>query len=315
MFQTNFYLNITDSEYKIKDDEFIILQSIIGTDYFKGLTAFNSNPYIKNITYDVAEPSITQTYSNEIGLEEQDALVNPAAKVQDRFEFTVECIKKRDKVIGNIQNSMWKRIFPKTVDEIVFKNTAPCSYYAIISVLQDRLKSVISIQNVKAFLWKGYRELMEEYSGKILSILKLQGKKDIVDRIIAKKVELETVIFSEEYYITDLDLWILAKTAQLPVVLFSSTKLNQLSPSIDWILLGGNVHDKLHFIRSPAQIVADTPPEYHLIADAFPFSELKEFRQIMEQAVAGSDFKQNIQSLESYLKAFTMFTKKKMAKK
>jgi len=318
MFQTNFYLNITDSEYKIKEDEFIILQSIIGTDYFKGLTAFNSNPYIKNITYDVAEPSITQTYSNEIGLEEQDALENPAAKVQDRFEFTVECIKKRDKVIGNIQNSMWKRIFPKTVDEIVFKNSVSCSYYAIISVLQDRLKSVISIQNVKAFLWKGYNDLMEKYSGKIYSILKLQGKKDIVERINddkATKIDLKTVIFSGEYYITDLDLWILAKTAQLPVVLFSSTKLNQLSPSIDWILLGGNVHDKLYFIRSPAQIVADTPPEYHLIADAFPFSELKEFRQIMEQAVAGSDFKQNIQSLESYLNAFTMFTKKKVAKK
>ena len=155
---------------------------------------------------------------------------------------------------------------------------------------------------------------MEKYSGKIYSILKLQGKHNIVERINSpsEKIDLETVIFSEEYYITDLDIWILAKTAQLPIILFSSTKLNQLSPSIDWILLVGNVHDKLHFIRSPAQIIADTPPEYNLIAGAFPFSELKEFRQIMEQAIAGSDFSQNIQSLESYLTAFTMFTKKKV---
>ncbi len=75
MFQTNFYLNITSSEYKINDDEFMILQSILGTDYFKGLTAFNSNQYVKNITYDIAEPSITQTYSNEISLDDQRKMV------------------------------------------------------------------------------------------------------------------------------------------------------------------------------------------------------------------------------------------------
>ena len=32
----------------------------------------------------------------------------------------------------------------------------------------------------------------------------------------------------------------------------------------------------------------------------------------MEQAVAGSDFKQNIQGLENYLQSFTMFTKKRI---
>ena len=178
--------------------------------------------------------------------------------------------------------------------------------------MQERLKSVISIQNVKAFLWKGYQELMVEYSSKINSILKLQGKKDMTDRIITKKTDLETIIFSEEYYITDLDLWVLAKSAQLPIILFSSTKLNQLSPSIDWILLGGNVYDKLYFIRSPAQISIDIAPEYHLISQAIPFSELKEFTQIMEQAIAKTEYKQNMQTIENYLQAFTLFTKKRV---
>ena len=311
MFQPNFYLNITDNEYKINSNEFMILQSNIGTDYFKGFIPFNSNPYITNISYEIAEPSVTQNYSNEISLEEQSNMILPS-NTNIESSYMVECIKKRDKVIGNIQNSLWKRIFPKTVDEIIFKNTVSCSYSAIISVLQVRLKSAISIQNVKAFLWNGYKELMAEYEPKIISILKLQGKTDMTDRIIEKKVTLETFIFSEEYYITDLDLWVLCKTAQLPIILFSSTKLNQLSPSIDWILLGGNVHDTLHFIRSPSQITLNTPPEYHLISQSFPFSELKEFRQIMEQAVAGSDFKQNIQGLENYLQSFTMFTKKRI---
>ena len=153
---------------------------------------------------------------------------------------------------------------------------------------------------------------MPEYSTKIISVLKLQGKHVMMDRIIAKQIDLETVIFSEEYYITDLDLWVLAKSAKLPIILFSSTKLNQLSPSIDWLLLGGNIYDKLYFIRSPAQIILDTPPEYHLISQAIPFSELKEFTQIMEQAIAKTDYKQNIQTVENYLQAFTLFTKKRV---
>jgi hypothetical protein len=347
MFQSNYYLNISDSEYKLNVNELIILQSLIGSDYFKNLVPFNASQYIKNINYELADPSISQTYSREIVLQEQNQMISVAPDLQEYYkEFAVECVVKRDKVIGNIQNSMWKRIFPKTTEEIMFKVTIPCSYYPIIMILQEKLKAAISIQNVKAFLWKGYRGLMDEFGPKIISILKSQGKRNMMERVSSKKVTFERLIFSEEYYITDLDLWVLAKDAQIPLVLFSSTKLKQLSLTNDWILLGGNVESftrvtdsksatfdsqsklvtdshirlpsngNLYFIRTPAQIIIDTPPEYHLISPSYPLSELKEFREIMEEAINESSkpdhSNQNIQTLESYLRKTAFILKKKV---
>ena len=316
MFQSNYYLNISDSEYKMNVNELIILQSLIGSDYFKNLVPFNASPYIKNINYELADPSISQTYSREIVLQEQNQMISVAPDLQEYYkEFAVECIVKRDKVIGNIQNSMWKRIFPKTTEEIMFKVTVPCSYYPIIMILQEKLKAAISIQNVKAFLWKGYRGLMDEFGPKIINILKSQGKRNMMERVSSQKVTFERLIFSEEYYITDLDLWVLAKDAQIPLVLFSSTKLKQLSLTNDWILLGGNANGNLYFIRTPAQIIIDTPPEYHLISPSYPLSELKEFREIMEEAINESSkpdhSNQNIQTLESYLRKTAFIVKKK----
>ena len=285
MFQPNFYLNITDNEYKVGSDEFLAMQSLIGSEYFKDLIPYNTNSYVKNATYDMADPSVSQSYSNEVLLTEQARILSEKELDQEPTDFTIECIQKRGPVIGNTPNSMWKRSFPKTAEEIIFKPTISCSYYPIISIMQEKFKSIISVKNVKDFLWKGYEPLMGEYGVKIMNILKSQGKKDMMDRFAKKQITLDALIFSEEYYITDLDLWILAKNAQLPIILFSSTTLKQLFPTIDWLFLeGGNVHDNLYFIRSPALIVANTPPEYHLISPAFPFSILKEFRIIMEAA-------------------------------
>jgi len=309
MFQPNFYLNITDNEYKVEADEFLALQSLLGSDYFKDLIPFNANPYVKNVTYDMADPSITQTYSNEVALTEQDRLRSNKESDKDKYtDFTIECIQKRGPIIGHTPNSMWKRSFPKTAEEIIFKPTVACSYYPIISIMQEKFNAIISVKNVKDFLWKGYEALMGEYSVKIINILKSQGKKNMMDRLAKKQITMETLIFSEEYYITDLDIWILAKDAQLPVILFSSTKLKQLSSTIEWLFLGGNVHDNLYFIRSPALIVADTAPEYHLVSPALPFTGLKEFRVIMEAATKRPmpvEYSQNMQTLDNYLKLRT----------
>ena len=61
-----YYLNLTNIEYKINDDEVLLLESFIKSENFSDLRIFNFNDYMKNITYDIAEPDISQHYSNKI---------------------------------------------------------------------------------------------------------------------------------------------------------------------------------------------------------------------------------------------------------
>jgi hypothetical protein len=63
------YLNITNVELSILDNEILILSSVLNDSYFDNLELYNNNKYVKNITYENAEISKTnpfyQYYSNK----------------------------------------------------------------------------------------------------------------------------------------------------------------------------------------------------------------------------------------------------------
>ena len=300
MFQPNTYMNIGSTEYKINDNEIFILQTLIGTDEWKHLVAFNTNEYIQNVNYDMAEPLVSQTYTNEVSLQEQETRENK----ETEYDIPAECIKKRGLVIGN-NGSMWKRSFPKNTEEHIFMESN-CSFYPIIWIFQQKWKQSLSIQNIKAYLWNSYQPYLAT-EPKIVSILMKQGKKNLMNRVKSKEITMEIAIKSEEYYITDLDLWVLAKASKIPLILFTSTKLKTLALNIDWLLLGGLIHDKLFFIRTSPNIVDNTAPEYHLIIGSYSIRDLKEFQEVAEAAVA--EKKDNVLSLESYLNTTVIIRK------
>ena len=69
------YLNITNVDYSINDDELLLLNSVMTDKYFDDLVPFQNNKYAKNITYEIAAPSKTsgfyQNFSNKVPLGEQ----------------------------------------------------------------------------------------------------------------------------------------------------------------------------------------------------------------------------------------------------
>lgn len=57
MLNSNEYMNISNTDYHIHDDELFLLQSILFGDYFNQLQPQKNNKYVKNIDYDVAKPA------------------------------------------------------------------------------------------------------------------------------------------------------------------------------------------------------------------------------------------------------------------
>ena len=61
------YLNISNVGYKINPDEILLLDSSINSAYLNESNVFSVKDYMKNITYDIAEPDKskhTQPYAN-----------------------------------------------------------------------------------------------------------------------------------------------------------------------------------------------------------------------------------------------------------
>jgi len=64
-----YFLNLINIEYKINSNEMVLLESILRSENFDDMHIFNFSDYIKNITYENAEPSKTnQKYSNILQL-------------------------------------------------------------------------------------------------------------------------------------------------------------------------------------------------------------------------------------------------------
>jgi hypothetical protein len=287
------YLNISNIDYKIKESELIILQSILDGDYLDNLIPFQMNPYVKQITYDLAGPSISQRYDLNISLAQQNTVNEDQTNLDS---FVAECIKERlPSLIGNM-DSMWKRVFPNTSKEVVFNNSPLCTFYVFISIFQQRLNTVISVQTVKVALWKKYSEYMDKHRERILNILSLQGKKEMVLAVTRSQISLEDLIMSSEYFLSNLDIWMLATLFELPIMLFSTKPLKNLLLSVNWLILAGNRHsDRYYYVRSPSDYLG--LPSYHLVEPTYLTRDLKGFESMIDNV----DYVENNLSLDSYL--------------
>jgi hypothetical protein len=287
------FLNIANADYTINKDEFIILeQFLLARDYFKNIEPYKLNNYIQNIPFGVAQPDpeYSQKYLNAVSLEEQRAF--------GMSDNVSECKKDLTPIGGERNNSnYWHNfVFKKSTKEIVFKSTPECSFGILYYILQGFFKRAFAAPEILKMIWKGYRELWnkEKYRKHILYILKLQGKLKFVeswDKIMDSATSMPV-----DYFISALDIWILAQQYKIPVVLFSSstsikqmgiptmqsgTKLSDPKPhrmNNSWIVLGksdkGAIDDKYYFVRSPTTKNTDVIIENSMIYGSFAIDDL-----------------------------------------
>lgn len=253
LFMTNskMYLNLTNAEYKINQNEMLMLESLLTQDYFKSLEPYQHGDTL--ITHETANPVITQKYSNELSLQQQRELVTKdtsQAELEDRLG--IECIHITTPITGKITTSEWKRFFSPKAVEAVLHRTVKCSYYPIIYVYYELNRTFLTVEQIKSYLIEEYAK---HPTAKILAILRKQGKRDMVDDINKGKYNLETAIMSEVYFLTPLDLWVLSLHLELPIILFHQKKLKNLIDTVNWLRLSDGNKGVYFFIRLP------TPPD------------------------------------------------------
>ena len=311
MFETKNYLNITSLTYKLNPNEFIILESLLTNDYFNDLIPFQMNSYVRNITYELSKPDVTQKYQDVVPLAEQMDTV-----VEDTDEFAVQCIRKISEVYGNSSN-IWRKRLPrmkagKEIKEIYFNESNNCSFYVIIQLLKMKLggeidlKTGFSIANIKETLLNAYKPYLSAHNLKIFDILKHQGKKEIITKVERGLTAFETILMSEEYYLTDLDIWVLATKLNLPIVLFSLDVFKTMMTKINWLVLAGDIDtNAFYFIRSPKALKMNTAPHYSLIDTPLKLFEVKGMDSIIQNMTSGAkDYSEHFISFDSFIKNY-----------
>ena len=323
MFHPKTYMNISNIDFHIDEDELFLLESKLTREYFRDLVPYGSNNYVNYISYDNAQPDEynknVQNYSNKITMEDQMKILDKSKESDKQNitlqDFIIDCIEHtKPNVIGGNQPGSWRMKFPSNAKELFFNKTINCSFIPIIYIFQQVYFSTISVKNIKTALWKGYSELFDKLNAKdkVISILRKQGKINLMNMVKTSQTTFETILKSDEYYITDLDWWVFCTTARLPVIMFSATSLKTTLNSINWLKLGGRNQkgEKYFFVRYPSDNKNNVPLSYHVVESGYSFSEMKD--DMFVQAERGdAKYSLNMQTLEDFISRFTVITKLK----
>ena len=65
IFEPKSFLSLSNIEYDLHDKEIILLESLLTNEYFDDIIEYKSNDYIKNNTFDTAQPIKTQIYTSD----------------------------------------------------------------------------------------------------------------------------------------------------------------------------------------------------------------------------------------------------------
>jgi hypothetical protein len=253
---------------------------------------------------------------------EQSDLIEQQRMIQEFQTFYETCISQTVSVIGSINNSTWKRMFPKNAKEVIYQGgSQPQSFCCIMNLIYSYLKRPLPLHEIKQQLIESYRPWITSANGSVIE----KKIKKIISKYNASlvkqwknKEDWESIFLNENYIFTELDFWVLSNELQLPVILFTSNSLKNLFPyqegipAMKWLLLYPyRTSEKHYFIRSPSSIQpGNVIPIYHKIEPALLLDSLKdgtESQLSLEQQIQeglsnqNSPYTRNVISLETYL--------------
>ena len=221
IFKPRNFISFQKVNYNLHKNEIILLEHLLDEEYWKDIHTTYDNPYLRNKkSFDYAQPSESVTYTSKIDMneesneesnkeEENGEIVEDEEIVGD--EKKINCAKRK-----KVKGKSWRKIF-KNYQSIFFENIAICTWQLVAFILTKFLNKDIEITEIKQVLIDEYKAINEW--DKVTSIFEVQGKLQIITA--AKRTSYEDLFQSEDYYVTNLDLFLIIKKYKIPTIFIS----------------------------------------------------------------------------------------------
>jgi len=295
MLQPQTYLSFNNIGYNLRDNEIILVQSIITQEYFETLIPAVTNKYTRYNSYDETEPIITQVYDNKI----------PSLDQAIGRKNELVCDKKEK---DHITSSIWKKCFPDNYVELEYSKYNFCTFNFIIDLIEKKTGEKYTINEIKNHLFGEYKKYIEKYEDKIVDILILEGKKTLGDQVQAGTLSFSNFIYTDNYFLTTFDLWLLVNKFKIPTIFICQKFILQTKYEKHQFVGYGDKEDKFAFILIPG-FRPENVPGYKLIKSKGNdiFISLKELNEDCIEKI--EDSLQNKIGVEEYLENFKLPSK------
>jgi hypothetical protein len=119
----------------------------------------------------------------------------------------------------------------------------------------------VNILEIKKILYNKYNLYIKKYETKLYDIFILQGKITLTEQLKMKTISLETFIFNENYYITNLDLQIVLEYYKIPSVLLSNKLLLETNYNSNFLIINDNETNPENITLINYIFIVSTPPK------------------------------------------------------
>jgi hypothetical protein len=169
-------------------------------------------------------------------------------------------------------------------------------------------------EDMRAIIWESYRDLLfgtsksNDNFNKIKKILKeRQGKMELLKDVKTPEEFEIKIKENSKYFLTTLDIYVVAQKHNLPIVLFSNANkmLRDLGLSEKWLILGLRnpvkaMDNKFHFIRSQKSGPSGIPA-HQMIEGRFEPNQLNDMKSRIENAIRDPEHSDNIMTIQRFL--------------
>ena len=295
------YLSFGNINYSLNESEILIIQSMITKEYFEGFVPIVYNKYSTYNSRDEAIPLKSVQYDTEVEL---DVAINPSQE------------KTCDHIITNkIKSSIWKKCFPSDYTETEYGKTNYCTFHFIMELIKKTNDKTITINDLKLELYNEYVKYLPLYKDNIIDILILEGKKTLGDQVKSGSLSFANFIYTDSYFMTTLDIWLIIEKYKIPCMFISSKFLLETDYTKNSFVGYGKKTDMFVFIVIPG-LRPENIPSYKIIQNATKevFIGMKELK-LRECEDALNYAFDNSFTVEDYLKSFSTKTKTNYHKK
>jgi hypothetical protein len=287
MLEPRKYLAFLPVDYQIHDTELLVPQNMIrdelNTLYGRGTSGVITGRISRGAraSHDTTDPSTTnQIYDDSfVTTAGTSSNIAHSSTIQDLDNsddmlITTEADCSYDAI--PLTSVQWRSRFSARYRELVFNDVKHiCSFNVLQTILRynnSLIKSshATTTRDMKLKLIECYNEIETKYGReKVIQILKHDLKPSFVRGISSKKTTIQSTINSETYYLTTMDIWMLARKYDLPIVLYSANNIPE--------------NDKTYLLMTNG----DTAGYYFLKISAKKKNDLQTYRILYNQDAIG----------------------------
>jgi hypothetical protein len=266
LFSRKSYFLFNPVKTHLNENEMIIMQMLLSREYYEG-QILETNKYVNYANYDDAEPVLKQNYSNE------KMLGDIIQRRQQMCKQTIGSLKS-SKWKACFPSSFQEMYFrsASSSDNFLEQNKLliPCGYETIAFLLEEKTRKKYTETEINEILYDEYviqmfvkyinqkldrlliydeiidvsftppvkpefKDLYKEYYGKLLDVLKHEGKTALIKKQVQKNSELHNIVKQllndTDYFITNMDIWVIVTKFEISSYIMSSFAIRNADES------------------------------------------------------------------------------------